>query len=611
MWSVMRVCGSCATMFREPCQAGNRAALSGVPCVPQVNLHSRMRDHRYNCLLLFFREGDSVGQALYRLYRPKSFSEVVGQQHITTVLRNEMRDGRLSHAYLFIGSRGTGKTTCAKLMAKAVNCLDLQDGDPCGKCDICRGVDDGSLLDVVEIDAASNNGVDDIRELRDEAVFTPAVAKYRVYIIDEVHMLSVSAFNALLKILEEPPEHVIFILATTEIHKVLPTIVSRCQRFDFHRIESAVIASRLLDVAKQEGISLDGQAADLIARLSDGGMRDALSLLDVCAAGGEEVTVDTVTDAAGLIGSGHLFNIAESISAEDTASVLEQIAKLSQKSMDPQRLCSQLCGYYRDLMLVKTVARPENLISCLPSELPRLKEQVKRMSLNDILHSMTVLQDTATRMSRSTAKRAELELALVTLCDSSAKTGYNALLQRIEKLENALRKGNFPAAAVQQDTVEKSKPEAEKIIPDIPEVKQEIKAEPLKPLPDAAAEARPLADEPKQAVKVAEQVLPFAKWNKTMECLSRINAPNYNMLRGTKAYFNGKQVLIDVSNPVILNMLRSNEYLKNNIKQAIWEATGERYGLGPYRPEEEKKDTSDPLEKLIASLPESPEIVIE
>jgi len=558
--------------------------------------------------VLFLREGERVGQALYRLYRPKSFSEVVGQQHITTVLRNEMRDGRLSHAYLFIGSRGTGKTTCAKLMAKAVNCLDLQNGDPCGKCDICRGVDDGSLLDVVEIDAASNNGVDDIRELRDEAVFTPAVAKYRVYIIDEVHMLSVSAFNALLKILEEPPEHVIFILATTEIHKVLPTIVSRCQRFDFHRIESSVITQRLLDVAAHERISLDEQAAELIARLSDGGMRDALSLLDVCAAGGEVVTVDTVTDAAGLIGSGHLFDIAESISAEDTSAVLEQIARLSQKSMDPQRLCSQLCGYYRDLMLVKTVTRPENLISCLPTELPRLREQVKRMSLNDILHSMTVLQDTATRMSRSTAKRAELELALVTLCDSSAKTGYSALIQRIEKLENALRKGGFSAAAVQDEPIEKPTPKVEQEILDKPESKTEPETVIGSPAP---AKLQPVEPKLPAKVNVSEQVLPFAKWNKTMECLSRINAPNYNMLRGTKAYFNGKQVLIDVSNPVILNMLRSNEYLKNNIKQAIWEATGERYGLGPYRPEEEKKDTSDPLEKLIASLPESPEIVIE
>ncbi|MBP1557142.1 MAG: DNA polymerase III subunit gamma/tau, partial [Oscillospiraceae bacterium] len=254
-------------------------------------------------------------QALYRLYRPKSFSEVVGQEHITTVLKNEMRAGTPSHAYLFIGSRGTGKTTCAKLVAKAANCLDLQNGDPCGKCDICRGVDDGSLTDVVEIDAASNNGVDNIRELRGEAVFTPAVAKYRVYIIDEVHMLSPSAFNALLKILEVPPEHVIFVLATTEVHKVLPTIISRCQRFDFQRIESSIIAKRLIHVAESEGFSLDDEAAQLIARLSDGGMRDALSLLDVCSSNSENVTVETVTRSAGLVGNEHLFTLSEAITA--------------------------------------------------------------------------------------------------------------------------------------------------------------------------------------------------------------------------------------------------------------------------------------------------------
>jgi len=607
MWSVMRVCGSCATMFREPCQAGNRAALSGVPCVPQVNLHSRMRGHRFwTACFILQKEGERVGQALYRIYRPKSFDEVVGQQHITTVLRNEMRDGKLSHAYLFIGSRGTGKTTCAKLMAKAANCLDLKDGDPCGKCDICRGVDDGSLLDVVEIDAASNNGVDDIRELRDEAVFTPAVAKYRVYIIDEVHMLSVSAFNALLKILEEPPEHVIFILATTEIHKVLPTIVSRCQRFDFHRIDSKVIADRLLHVAEKEAIVLDEQAAELIARLSDGGMRDALSLLDVCAAGGRKVTIDTVADAAGLIGSSHLFEIADSICHEDTSAVLEQVAELFKKSIDPQRLCGQLCGYYRDMMLVKTVSRPQDLVSCLPTEVPKMKEQAKLLSLNDILHNMSVLQDALVRMSRSTTKRAELELALVMLCDRDAKTGQSALIQRIEKLENALRKGSFAAAVKDFPAeTENSKPEAA-----VEKETQECAEQQTEDLPKeedtVVSEESTVKNAP-----VSDEVLPFAKWNKTMECLSRINATNYNMLRGTKAYFNGKHVLIDVSNPVILNMLRTNEYLKNNIKQAVWEATGERYGLGPYHPAGEKTQQQDPLEKLIASLPESPEIIIE
>ncbi len=528
-------------------------------------------------------------QALYRLYRPKSFSEVVGQEHITTVLKNEMQAQTPSHAYLFIGSRGTGKTTCAKLVAKAANCLDLQNGDPCGKCDICRGVDDGSLTDVVEIDAASNNGVDSIRELRGEAVFTPAVAKYRVYIIDEVHMLSSSAFNALLKILEEPPEHVIFVLATTEVHKVLPTIISRCQRFDFRRIESDVIAKRLSYVAKCEGFSLEQQAAELIARLSDGGMRDALSLLDVCCSNSDEVTVETVTASAGLVGNEHLFALSDGIIGQDTAAVLEKVSELSQKSMDPQRLCEQLCGHYRNLMLVKTVKNPERLITCLSSDIERMRAQTEKLSLNDILHSMSVLQDAFARMARSAAKRAELELALVTLCDPLARTGYADLLRRIESLEDMLRKGNFPTRAAES-------------------VERETVSADAAPKVQKAEIAGGASDKSTAAPKV----LPFAKWNSVLECLARINAPNYNMLRETSAYFNGKQVLIDVSNPIILDMLRTNEYMKNNIKQAITEATGERYGLGPYRPPEaEKAEEADPLEKLISALPQSPDIIIE
>ena len=366
-------------------------------------------------------------QALYRLYRPRTFEEVVGQEPIVTVLKNEMRQGQPSHAYLFVGSRGTGKTTCAKLVAKAVNCLDLRDGSPCGECAVCRGVDDGSLLDVVEIDAASNNGVDSIRDLRSEAVFTPAVARYRVYIIDEVHMLSTSAFNALLKILEEPPEHVIFILATTEIQKVLPTIISRCQRFDFQRIESEIIARRLAEVAGREGFSLDGDAASLIARLSDGGMRDALSLLDVCAANTDAVTVETVAAAAGLAGSAHLMELTGRILAGDTQGMLEALSALIQKGMEPQRLAEQLAAHYRNLMLAKTLERPERLLDCLPTEIETLRAQAGEIALPDLLQSITALQDAAARMSRSTAKRAELEQRYmddVADAVNAAKQGY-------------------------------------------------------------------------------------------------------------------------------------------------------------------------------------------
>lgn len=578
-------------------------------------------------------------QALYRLYRPRHFDEVVGQTHITTVLKNEMRQGAPSHAYLFVGSRGTGKTTCAKLVAKAVNCLALKDGSPCGECEICRGVDDGSLLDVVEIDAASNNGVDNIRDLRDEAVFTPAIAKYRVYIIDEVHMLSTSAFNALLKILEEPPEHVIFVLATTEIHKVLPTIISRCQRFDFQRIESAVIAERLSEVARRERLALTADAAALIARLSDGGMRDALSLLDVCAADTDDVTLETVVKAAGLTGSAHLLALTDSILSGDTAGMLEKLSELRQKSIEPQRLCEQLCGHYRNLMLVKTLEKPDALLDCLPSEVPNLRAQVQQTTLPDLLHSLSVLQETAARIAKSPMKHAELELSLVTLCEPVARTGPQALLKRIEALESALRNGSFSAAAAPavyartgEQRPEKydasaplvgARPEPAAVPaataappvrtpePVAPAVQQTFAAPPRStaqppPPPPEAAPTPPAAHNPP-----SEDVAAFGLWPQVLERLSKINLSIYAMLRGTKAYFNGRQVLIDVSNPVVLEMLRDNDYTKNNIKQAVFEVTGERYGLGPHRPPEQETPEEDPLEKLIESLGDAPHITIE
>lgn len=294
-------------------------------------------------------------RVLYRKWRPQTFEEVYGQPHITATLKNELVSGRVAHAYLFTGSRGTGKTTCAKILSKAVNCLSPHDGDPCNECEICRGIDNGSVLDVIEIDAASNNGVDNIRDLRDEANFTPVKAKYRVYIIDEVHMLSTGAFNALLKILEEPPEHVIFILATTEVHKLPATILSRCQRFDFKRITPEDICARLQYVAKHENITLDEDAAALIAKVADGALRDALSLLDRCCAVDEHITSEVVTKSAGLAGRDYLMRLSECIIKKDCASALGIINELHMNSCDMERLCSEFMFHLRDLMIVKTV----------------------------------------------------------------------------------------------------------------------------------------------------------------------------------------------------------------------------------------------------------------
>ena len=307
-------------------------------------------------------------QVLYRKYRPRVFADVYGQDHVTSTLKNEIKEGRISHAYLFTGSRGTGKTTCAKIFAKAVNCLDTTSPDPCGECAVCKGIDEGTILDVSEIDAASNNSVDDIRDLRDETAYLPAVCKYKVYIIDEVHMLSTSAFNALLKTMEEPPEHVIFILATTEVQKVPATILSRCQRYDFQRITADKIAGRLEYVAGQENIELDHNAAELIGRLADGAMRDALSILDTCAGVSNTVDEALVRRMAGVTDRKYLFEISDAIAARDAVKALQEIAALRQQSVDMRRLCMELAGHYRNLMLSALPGGTDLLTGTSPEE---------------------------------------------------------------------------------------------------------------------------------------------------------------------------------------------------------------------------------------------------
>ena len=308
-------------------------------------------------------------KALYRKYRPMTFDDVVSQHHITTTLKNQLINGKTAHAYLFTGSRGTGKTTCARILAKALNCLNPKDGNPCLECEICRDADEGALADIIEIDAASNNGVDDVRDLRDGAVYTAERCKYKIYIIDEVHMLTREAFNALLKIMEEPPPHVKFILATTEIHKVLPTILSRCQRYDFRRILPSDIQDRLMDVAQKENITLDPEAAELIAKTADGGMRDALSLLDQCIAFSENVTVDIVSNAAGIAGREPVYDILDAVADHDAAKAAAVVDMLYGMSKDMQKLCDELIARFRDVMLAKAVPENLDLLVCMPSEL--------------------------------------------------------------------------------------------------------------------------------------------------------------------------------------------------------------------------------------------------
>ena len=528
--------------------------------------------------------------ALYRKYRPAAFADVVGQEHITHTLQSEVASGNPAHAYLFTGSRGTGKTTCAKILAKALNCRNPQNGDPCGECEVCRGIDDGSVLDVLEIDAASNNGVDNIRDLRDEANFTPAVGKYRVYIIDEAHMLSTGAFNALLKIMEEPPAHVVFILATTEVHKIPATILSRCQRFDFYRIPRDAIASRLEYIAGKEGFTVTREAAELIAGLSDGALRDAISLLDLCSSYSREITRETVLEASGTVGTGHLYDLADAAADGDTARALAIAGELSRRSMDESRLCEQLIGHYRDLMLTRAVQDPTPLLDTPSLDLQRLRAQSDRYSMERILYSIEVLQEALGRMSRSAERRTELEVTLIKLCDPRLSTRTDALLSRIEKLESALRAGAIlpqtPAAARPAVQEEPELPE----IPDFPDVMPA----PEQPAPKEKPAARAEAPAPEE-----QKVL---NWREVLDHLEKKNPALAGALVGSSAYRRGGYVLIDCRDDFFLKLMRENDYARECIKQAFLEVNGTRCSIGPYRRPVQEKKEEDPLATFIETL---------
>lgn len=353
---------------------------------------------------------------MYRKYRPRTFDDVISQEHITTTLKNQVANGTAAHAYLFTGSRGTGKTTCAKIMAMAVNCLNPQNGNPCLECESCREIMSGEATDIVEMDAASNNGVDDVRQLRDEVAYTPVSCKYRVYIIDEVHMLSAAAFNALLKTLEEPPAHVKFILATTELHKVPATISSRCQRFEFRRVDIAESTARLLDVAAKENVSLDKEAAELISRLSDGGMRDALSILDRCISADSHITPQIVRDCAGVADNKHLFAFSEMIAANNVAGCIRLLGELHKNSKDLALVIDELSGHYRDLMLYKTAPNDTELLSALPDDHAKIAEISALYDLGNILRCLSLLQQCADNIGKTKQRKTLAEMCLVKMC---------------------------------------------------------------------------------------------------------------------------------------------------------------------------------------------------
>lgn len=377
--------------------------------------------------------------ALYRKYRSATFDEVISQEHITTTLKNQIKSGTPAHAYLFTGSRGTGKTTCAKLMAKAVNCLSPVDGNPCGECESCKAIAAG-CPDIIEMDAASNNGVDDVRALRDEVMYAPTVCKYKVYIIDEVHMLSASAFNALLKTIEEPPPHVIFILATTEIHKVPATIASRCQQFRFSRIDVEESTKRLCEIAQKENVKLTEDAARLISRLSDGGMRDAVSLLDQCISVSNDIDEQTVRTTAGIAGTDHLFALAECVREHSAAEALKIIDELHDQSKDLMLLLDELLSHFRNLCMLTATNNDFSLIPAGSGARNDLARQAGEFTLGEIMRCMDILQDCIAKTPKTAKRKTVAEMCLIRLCTPRLDSDTSTLSLRLERLENRLDK---------------------------------------------------------------------------------------------------------------------------------------------------------------------------
>ena len=535
-------------------------------------------------------------QALYRKYRPKNFSDVYGQDHIISTLKNEIKENRISHAYLFTGSRGTGKTTCAKILAKAVNCESSADGEPCNQCEVCRGLDSGAIYDVVEIDAASNNGVDNIRDLREEANYTPSRGKYRVYIIDEVHMLSAGAFNALLKTLEEPPAHVIFILATTEVHKLPATILSRCQRFDFKRIQPETMAVRLKEVAGFEGLSLDDDAAVLIARIADGALRDGLSILDQCAGREKSITADLVSQVAGLAGREVLHRLSDCVSSSDSASAIDTISELYQNSYDMERLCVEMVNHFRNFLIVKTVKRSRELIICTDDEYQSICDGAKKFALENIIFALDLFQDTLVKIKSGANARIEMELTFIKLCEPKLEQSNEALLDRISKLETAVKRGVAPAPP-QVNNVEKTlvaEPEPQQIAKPQPESAPQPE---IQPEPEPQTEIR---HEPQSEPQTASPVIndEFNQWAEFMEIIHKNDIALFGVLTGASGTIMGEHFVIDSPNPTIKEFIKIPTHSKA-IRQAVYELTGRNLRLAVAKKKEASGQKRDLLENLI------------
>ena len=501
-------------------------------------------------------------KALYRKWRPLTFDDVISQEHITDTLKNQIKSNKTAHAYLFTGARGTGKTTCARILAKAVNCPNMRDGNPCLECEICREADDGSLTDIIEIDAASNNGVDDIRDLRDGAVYSPERCTYKVYIIDEVHMLSPSAFNAFLKIMEEPPDYVKFILATTEIHKVPATIASRCQRYDFRRIRQDDIAKRLEYIAGQENLNLTADGAAMIAKLADGGMRDAVSLLDQCSVYGENIDSKIVSDAAGIAGREYLYDLLDAIALSDTPKALSITGALYDMSKDLTRLCEELIMQMRNIMLIKVSPQTaQSLIVCMPDEFEKLKELSEKSDLTAVMQRLEALQKCRERMRNVLNKRVEFEMSLIRLCGNISETSHETIdnseiYDKIKSLEERLNSS-----------------QSIKYVP--PNVKREV----------LTASAPVTDNTPEPDVKVdiknvkEEELTPCTQWDEILNRFMAARPAMAGSLDGSYASTKSNVMVIFTPNRFFIDLLKTDRESAIALSRTVYEVLGRKFRI--------------------------------
>ncbi len=515
--------------------------------------------------------------ALYRKYRPSGFKDVVGQEPIVTALKNQISTGRVGHAYLFCGTRGTGKTSCAKIFAKAISCKNNSDGDACGSCEICLAEQSGQNLDTQEIDAASNNGVDFIRELREETAFAPTTSRYRVYIIDEVHMLSQAAFNALLKIMEEPPAYVIFMLATTEIHKVPATILSRCQRFDFRRIEPDLIKGRLLDVANAESIDLSDDAASLIASLADGGMRDALSLLDTVSSGGNEISTERISELAGIADRSYLFDITDMVKNGDSKGIILKLSELRGGSLDERQLIKELMNHLKNLMLATIDI---TLLNTLPEVQIKGYDERKNADMSTLIWYSDLLASALDRIAQSGSAETELSLALLKMAQGKPQPTTQQVIQQVATPQ--------PQTVIQQPTPTTSHSYTPPPRPAEPP--KEVKPRP-KPTP------KPTTEESLPQIK--NDIFQMENWKQVVELLKDTNPLAYASLINTKAYIDteNNRVLID-GNEMFLEFMRKEKDNSRIVREAITEITGKSYSIGPYKTTQQNNVVEETIRML-------------